>query len=191
MQDVNYTTESLANRYVYPIKGMIGPPDGYHDLIELLNTARPSDVVELVLNSEGGWATTTIGIIHAMQDCEATVIATAEGLVASAASLIFFNADGWSIGKYSNFLLHDGSVGYQSKLSEMQKFVNNECEQTRQMYMDIYGKFLPEGEVEEILKGVDRYLTADEAEALIVAYSERVQEEQDKQAQEGSDEETE
>lgn len=75
------------------ISGEILSPESYIREFQQIRTATKDDIITLRLNTTGGRIDTAIQFIRAIQDSEATIIASIEGNCLSAGSMIFLKAD--------------------------------------------------------------------------------------------------
>jgi ATP-dependent protease ClpP protease subunit len=106
------------------------------------------------------------------------VVTCADGLVASAGSLLFFSGHSFLVGEFCQVMLHDGSSGEWGKINENLKSAKHLSDRLRRIYHSVYGRFFSEEEVDQVLNGSDLYLTADEVEMLIEFYIEEVNEQE-------------
>ena len=83
-----------------------------HEYIVLLNTLyemTENDIIEINIDSPGGYITTATQICTAMRQCRGRVMTHASGLCASAGSLIWSCGQYVSIGDNANFMWHMSS----------------------------------------------------------------------------------
>lgn len=165
--------------YHFYIHGEIGDSEEYVDLLDTLYTAGETDLIMIHLNTPGGYLNTAVEIIHAIAQCKATVITCADGQVASAGSLIFFAGHQFLIGEFCEVMLHDGSGGNIGKINENLKSAEFTAKRLSHIYHSVYGRFMSEEAVEEVLNGKDLYLNSEEVELLLSAAIEEGEEEID------------
>lgn len=91
------------------INGPIEDMEGYVPLIDLLNRANENMVFYIHIQSGGGMVTTGATVASAIANCKGHVITIAEGLCASAASLIWSAGHEWEVGDYAMFMYHMSS----------------------------------------------------------------------------------
>ena len=163
--------ESAGLLYHFYIHDEIGSSEDYVDLLDTLYTASESDSIILHLNTPGGYLNTAVEIIHAMESTRATVITSADGLVASAGSLIFFAGQGFILGEFCEVMLHDGSGGAMGKINENLKSAQFTSKRLSNIYHRIYGRFFSEEQVDKVLNGEDLYLDAESVLTLIEDYT--------------------
>ena len=159
--------QTTAITYHFFIHGPIEGSEDYIDLLDALYSATRDDVIILHLNTPGGHLNTAVEIIHAIAQTEATVVGSADGEVASAGSLIFFACHTFIIGEFCEVMIHDGSSGAWGKINENLKAATHTSLRLSAIYHKVYGRFLPEEEVQAILDGADLYMSAEDVELLI------------------------
>lgn len=155
--------------YHFYIHGEIGESEEYVDLLDTLYNATNNDTIIIHLNTVGGYLNTAVEIIHAIAQTSGFVITSADGLVASAGSLLFFAGQGLIVGEFCEVMLHDGSGGAMGKINENLKSAMFTSKRLSNIYHKIYGRFFSSEEVDKVLNGEDLYLDAEEVEAIIDA----------------------
>ncbi len=144
------------------ITNAIEEVDPFLDLINILKTAEQHDTIFINLNTPGGSLTTTIQIISAMRQSQATVVTTLEGEVASAGTLIFLAGHKHIVNQNSTFMIHNYSMGTWGKGNEISAHVKYSEDYFKKLAVDIYGNFLTATEIAEMLKGQDIWMDSDE-----------------------------
>lgn len=163
----------LATAYHYNIHGPVGDVEEYSDLLDLLRYVGENDVVYLHLNTPGGYIDTTVDLVHRIKSCQATVVGCADGMVASAGSILFFACNGWEVGEFAQFMLHDGSDGHVGKTNENVVSAKASASRLSSLYRQIYGPFFKGSEIKKVLSGQDLYLTCDEVVGRLEKASEK------------------
>ena len=103
-------TDGKMTRIVHAyIRGPIDDLCGYVPLIDTLNRATEDFVFYIHIQSGGGMVTTGATIASAINSSKAHVVTIAEGLCASAASLIWSSGDECLVGDYAMFMYHMSS----------------------------------------------------------------------------------
>lgn len=163
------------------ISGEILSPENYIREFQQIRTATKDDIITLRLNTTGGRIDTAIQFIRAMQDSEATIIASMEGSCLSAGSMIFLKADYFEVSDYSIMLCHNYSGGTRGKGHEIYAQATFEQPWAHRMLNKIYKGFLSKKEIKSVVSGTDLWLTSDEVlircQALL-EYRESLQENQ-------------
>ena len=70
----------VANIYDLYLTGAIGDAKDYQDWNQMMRSATENDVVYIHINSNGGEIFTAIQLMRTMQETQATVIASVEGM---------------------------------------------------------------------------------------------------------------
>lgn len=129
-------------------------------MIHEIRSSRHTDVIKLHINCPGGNLFTTIQILQAMAECEGHIIASVEGACMSAATLIFLCADEFMITNHSMFLFHNYSGGRFGKGGEMYHGVIHERKWSEVLMRDLYGDFLTDDEISELINDKDIWMDA-------------------------------
>lgn len=140
----------------------IGDVSQYLELIQTLKTAEQHDTIFIYLNTEGGSLTTTIQILSAMKQCNATIITCLEGEVASAGTMIFLAGHKYLVNPNCSFMVHNyrgGILGRGQEIAAEAKF--HEL-YVKRLYDDVYSEFLSQDEISSILEGKDIWMTSDQ-----------------------------
>ena len=91
------------------IRGMIDDLDGYVPLLNILHQATEDARIYIHIQSGGGMVTTGSTIASAIASCKGQVVTIAEGLCASAASLIWSAGHECRVYDYAMFMYHMSS----------------------------------------------------------------------------------
>jgi ATP-dependent protease ClpP protease subunit len=159
--------QSTGITYHFYIHGEIGASEDYVELLDTLYNATERDIIILHFNTPGGYLNTAVEIIHAMAQCEGHIFGSADGLVASAGSLLFFACEQFIIGEFCEVMLHDGSGGEFGKINENLRSATFTSERLSHIYHTVYGRFFEHDVVEQVLEGKDLYLNSTDVEKLI------------------------
>lgn len=143
----------------------IGETKDYCDLIYQLDHAAPGDNIHLHLATGGGNMEAAIVIVHAIMRTQANVIAYAEAGVASAGTIIMLACHQIYVYPHAHFLFHDGSLTSPGmKFSENLQQAKAIVEVYAKLAHSIYQPFFTEAEVNDILRGIDCYVSSEEME---------------------------
>lgn len=159
--------ESQGSIFHHYLTGLIGEPDEFIGLLTDLETASPQDIIYIHINSQGGSLETVAQILHAMDSTQGQVVTSAEGVVASGASLVFFAGHGLAVGPYGYFLLHDGATTEFGKVSDNYDAAVASKEWIKKIYHKIYSPFFKKKEINKVLKGKEWYLSSEEVASRI------------------------
>lgn len=176
-----HTAKPQGVEHHFYINDAIQEPDPFYEMFETLRGASPEDTICLHINCVGGRMSTTIQIVNAIRTSPATVVACAEGEVSSAAAIIFFACDGYAIADHSFFLIHNGEGGYIGKPNDCISHMEVMHRGMSNLYRDVFGRFLTEEEIADVMEGKEFYLLADEVKERIDDYVTSQQEEKPKE----------
>lgn len=156
----SFPSGAVHNFYIYgPVSSDI---NDYVDMITILDISEEHDRINIFLNTPGGALDTAISIIHAMMRSRAQIVCHADGMVASAGTLIFFAAQTYVIYPYATFMFHDGAMGIQGKINESMKNIAATSQLIERLAYDLYIPVFNEDEVVDILEGRDHYCDSQE-----------------------------
>lgn len=137
-------------------------PAAYNELIHRLYTASSDDTYNFIINSGGGVVDSAIMIIDAIHRSEATVNMFISGIAASAATIIALAGDELEIADHSSFMIHNYSAGMMGKGNELKARQNFVDKSLNAAFVDYYGNFLTEDEIERVIEGTDIWLGPEE-----------------------------
>ncbi len=150
----------------------IGDSKDYIDLIYALDTAQEGEVITLRFDTGGGSLFTTIAIIHAMHRTQGTVVGFADGLVASAGTILLLNCHEMYFGEYAQLMFHDGSgAGGDGKFSESKASIDAVTKLYARIAREAYGPFFSEDEINRMLNGQDFWIDSEEMVARMDRYA--------------------
>lgn len=170
-QSKTFTTEFRGVRYDYYLTGVIGDPEEYLDLCNILRTAGPQDEVIIRFNTPGGQVRTGNMIINAINESEANVIGFIESDCGSMGTYIFLACHTWGVSESAEFFCHtcsSGSFGKEHETYEQAVFLRK---QQHKIMRKRYANFLTDEEIEKVISGSDVYLDADEIMERLELYS--------------------
>lgn len=149
-----------SGTYRIEIDDQIDSISQFSTAIQVLQSAKEDDDVEIHLQCNGGNVDACGAFLHAMRKCEAPIHVVATGGCHSAATHILLQAHSFELSDNFNSLIHCGGTGsvgalneYNAKTAFDRNFISN-------MYRDIYVGFLSETEIENMLLGQDIWLDA-------------------------------
>jgi len=157
-----YVEQGVATIHHFYISGPIETPDKYIEWFQIMRQAGQMDAIYLHLNSGGGNAFTTVQFMRALNETNARVITSAEGLVASAATMLFLCGDQCEVSDHSAFMFHTFSSASFGKQHEMQAQVLLEKNWGTKLINQVYKNFLTEVEIEKLIDGKDFWMESDE-----------------------------
>jgi len=151
-----------TNRYDVYLNYFIDKPHQYTEFLEIMRSAGEEDEVYIHLNNNGGYIDTSIQIINAMEECEATITTCLDGACHSAASMILLSGDKIKISKYGTMLCHYYHNVVHGKGNEIETQVEFDKNYCKKFFGIIYKGFLDKEEIKSLIKGTDIWLDSKE-----------------------------
>ena len=164
----------VANIFDFYLTGNITEAKDYQDWNQILRTATENDGIVVHINSNGGEIFTAIQLMRTMQETQATVIASVEGMCMSAATLLFLTADVCEVSEHSHFMFHTYSSGNWGKGHEQLASVQADDKWARHLFNVAYKGFLDPKEIEKIIDGKDFWMNPNEVEKRLEARNKKL-----------------
>lgn len=161
-QDDRLYSRPIANVHEFYLSGEIESPENYIEWFQTIRHCSQADVIKIYINSGGGHIDTTIQMLRALNETEATVITSVEGMCASAATMIFLQGDNFEVSEYSMFMFHTYSGGAIGKGGEMWEQLQHERKWSEHLLRNIYKDFLTEREITSLLENKDIWMDGTE-----------------------------
>ena len=176
--ELPYTcSDMVSTKYEFYIDQDILEPSYYRNLITVLNNATENDLVILNINSQGGSLDSAISIMQALRDTRAETIAHTVGSCYSAATLLALSCNNVDVGEFSNWMIHDGSYAVASKSSDIVTRASFENKFIRNIFKSVYIPFISEQEMNDVMRGVDLWMTSSEVRERFTKMQEKLQDE--------------
>lgn len=134
----------------------------YRSWLQSVDSLGEGDLILININSYGGQLDGAIAIINAIQDTEADVHASIEGVAASAASLIALAAPSISVSPYATMMVHSATFGAFGKQSDVISHASFVDKQVRTLMSSVYKDFLTDKELEEVIMGKEMWFDSEE-----------------------------
>lgn len=145
----------------------------YTELLELFRSATANDEIHIHLNTPGGYLNTTQQIIAAMESSDAKIVTYAEGMVASAGTLILLAGFDIIINDGATLMFHYYSSGMFGKGSDLESHVNFNKKHVRRVMEKYYIGFLTPAELDDMFKGSDFWLSGEDCNNRLESYLKR------------------
>ena len=152
----------LSSMHEFYLCGIIEESDNYVDWFHTMRNAGEHDVIKIYINSYGGSLFTAIQFLRAMNESNATIIASVEGACMSAATLVFLAADHYEVTPHSMFMFHNYSGGAMGKGGEMIDQLLHERKWSETLLNDVYDNFLSQEEIKSMLDNKDIWMDGEE-----------------------------
>lgn len=180
LEPVRYNVKPLVIQYDVYVSGEIGPAEDYTEVFEVIRSATPNDIVKVHINSHGGDMLTAIQFRRVLGECQGQVVTSVEGECMSAATILFLTADQQEVSPHSSVMFHHYSTIMGGKGGDLATRVKHDEKWSREIYEDVYKHLLTPEEIDDLIKGVDFYFTAEE---ILPRLEERALKLQDEQAE--------
>lgn len=162
-QYLPYFESTKVNRCIkVPLDENIREAKYYRTVLQGIESLGEGDVVLLNINSYGGHLDGAIAIINAIENTDAEVHASIEGVAASAASLIALAAPSISVSPYATMMVHSATFGAFGKQSDVISHASFVDKQVRNLMGSVYKDFLSDKELEEVIMGKELWFDAEE-----------------------------
>lgn len=162
-----YQQKLMTRQLHYYISGAIEDPSKYTEMIHLIRTTSPGDVVHLHLNTPGGLVSTGVQIISAMRASQGHVVTHLEGEACSMGALIFLTADEMVVYDDSLLMFHNYSGGAFGKGHEMTASIEATNKWYSKLANTVCTPFLTDAELTRIFDGADLWMLSDEVEVRL------------------------
>lgn len=142
--------------------GEIKAAEEYVEWFQLFRAAGENDIIYIRINSEGGDLFAALQLVRAIQESQATIICSVEGICMSAATLIFLSADRFELSDHTMFMFHNYSSGTIGKGGEMYDQITHFRAWSEKLFASFYKDFLTPEEIKSMLDNKDIWLDAEE-----------------------------
>ena len=165
----NAYQRAVSNIYDLYLTGPIEDAKQYQDWNQMMRSATENDIIYIHINSGGGEIFTAIQLMRSMQETQACVVASVEGMCMSAATLLFLTADVCEISEHSHFMFHTYSSGNWGKGHEQLASVQADDKWAKHLFDTAYKGFLDPKEIEKIIDGKDFWMNPTEVNKRLLA----------------------
>ena len=149
--------------YIVSITDDFDEPKYYDEVVALLSTASEEDTITFNINSNGGYVSSLAMLLTWKSMCKAYQIHVLSGNASSAASAFFLsNADEYVVSDMASMMVHEYQTSNGGSNSNVIKQATHTAKENEKFIRSCYEYFLTEAEIEDTLKGVEHYLSADE-----------------------------
>ena len=149
--------------YIVSITDDFDEPKYYDEVVALLSTASEEDTITFNINSNGGYVSSLAMLLTWKSMCKAYQIHVLSGNASSAASAFFLsNADEYVVSDMASMMIHEYQTSNGGSNSNVIKQATHTAKENEKFIRSCYEFFLDDAEIEDTLKGVEHYLSADE-----------------------------
>lgn len=157
-----FTKEITSYEITVPIDEVIKDQRYYRQVAQRISELSEDDVVKFEISSPGGSLDGLFSILSALEKTKASAVAILNGKVHSAASILALNCDQIFVSENAYMMIHSASFGSVGKMYDVSSHVEFVKKQARKLVDETYEGFLSSEEIEDVHKGVEIWLDADE-----------------------------
>ena len=173
----------LVHKFIVSITDDFDDARYYDDVVALLASSTDEDEIVWNISSRGGYVDTLQMLLgwKAMNPSKHTHVLCSNA--SSAASAFFLSeADEYIVSEGATMMIHEQQVGNYGSNSNVTRKAEHNAKQNEKFVRETYKDFLTDSEIDDVLRGVEYYLDADEIR-------ERLQQREEIKAQQQSQEE--
>ena len=134
----------------------------YRVLIQAIDSLGSDDLLLLSINTYGGHLDGAIALINAMNNTEANVHCSIDGVAASAGSLIALASPSVSVSPYASMMIHSATFGAFGKQSDVISHASFVDKQVKSLMSDVYKDFLTDQELSDVFMGKELWFNSEE-----------------------------
>jgi ATP-dependent protease ClpP protease subunit len=155
-----FFVQPAATAVTFYLCGEIKSAEEYIEWFQILRAASESDIIYIRINSEGGDLFSALQLVRAMQESNAKIICSVEGICMSAATLVFLSGDQFELSDHTMFMFHNYSSGTIGKGGEMYDQITHFRAWSEKLFDSFYKDFLTPEEIKSMLDNKDIWLDA-------------------------------
>lgn len=149
----------------------ISSPEYYRNVINVLNRAAEGDVLNLYLNTVGGYVSSSSAITAAMDQCKGNIVVHMAAEVCSAGTMIALHGNEWVVGDGICFMCHNisfGCGGSAEKVKDHHDFIQ---EWNKSLLEREYSGFLTPEEITNMFtNGKEYWFNAEEVKSRLTSF---------------------
>ena len=173
--------ETITQQYdvirIYFTEEGIGGVSQHIEELEAIRSAGPNDILEIhVADNPGGSAGTIVTIVHALLSTPAHTVCILNGNSASAATFIPLVCAETIVGPYATMMCHSCAGGSGGIMANQERSATFFAKHYSELMDDIYSNFLSPSELDDLKKGLEIYLNAEEIQERLEKRAELLEE---------------
>ena len=177
--------QPTGNRFVINITSDFDSSDTYDEVVALLSSATESDEIIWNISSYGGFVNSLQMILGWKALCPAHQTHVLHSNADSCASVFFLSdADQYIVGDGATMFLHEIQAGVSGTTSNMIRHMEHLKETNETFIKRAYYGFVSEDEMNQILMGVEVFLTAEQIRDRLTSRQQKRAEDSQEQATE-------
>lgn len=150
-------------KYIVNITDDFDDAKSFDEVVALLANSTEDDEITWNIVSRGGYINSLEMLLGWKQMCVAKQIHVLTSEAASCATAFFLSpADQYLVFDTASFMIHESSYGSGGTASNVRRHTQHVDKKNDKFVRDTYKGFLSEDEIEDVLKGVEVYLDADQ-----------------------------
>lgn len=157
-----FTKENISYEITVPIDESIKDQTYYRHVTKRISELTEDDVIKFEISSPGGCLDGLFSILSALEKTRARTVALLNGKVHSAASILALNCNDIFVAENAYMMIHNVSFGSAGKMHDVSSHVDFVKKQAKKLVDETYEGFLSPQEIEDVHKGVEIWLDADE-----------------------------
>ncbi len=166
---LGYSIESVTfNNYRVHLNETIKLPDYYSQFFDMCFQATERDNIDLIISSPGGTIAGMSYILEGLRLTEASTRAIIVGEASSAASMIALSCDSVVVTDSAEMLCHSLRGGYGGKMADVVAYAQHNEKMSDTLINTVYKGFLEDNEIDEMQRGKEIYLSANEIRARLI-----------------------
>lgn len=154
--------ERNAGTFRIWLDNVIKSPSQFRKAVRALEAADDNHDVVMMVQGPGGDLGATDLLLHAMRKCQGHIHAIGSGNCSSAMTLILLAADSVELTEGWSGMFHCGSVGHGGAFNEYEAQARFNMNYMNRVLRTQYAGFMSEEELDDMMKGVDRWMEAPE-----------------------------
>ena len=170
-------------RYIVNITDDFDNAKSFDEVVALLANATEDDEITWNIVSRGGYITSLEMLLGWKEMCQAKQIHVLTSEAASAATAFFLSpADQYLVFDTTSFMIHESNYGSGGTASNVRRHTEHVDKKNDKFVRNTYKGFLSEEEIEDVLKGVEIYLDADDIRERLSLREQKLMEEVQEEA---------
>lgn len=169
-------------RYIVNLTDDFDIPRSFDEVIALLANATEDDEITWNIVSSGGYIDSLEMLLAWKEMCVAKQTHVLTSSAASAATAFFLSpADQYLVFDTASFMIHESNYGAGGTASNVRRHTEHVDKKNDKFIRNTYKDFLTPEEIEDVLKGVEVYLDADQIRERLQQREQKRQEEAQEQ----------
>lgn len=157
--------DPIAFHYTVHLDQVFEEKGDYRGVLNLLSEVTENDGITFILNNHGGSMDIILPLINMLELTSAHTVALCTGSQSSAATIFAMYCDELVALDFSEMMLHEIQTGHIGTMSNVVRDVESTKRRNERLIGEAYGGFLSQEEIDDLLRGVEIYLSDEEIRA--------------------------